>query len=372
MSKQSFSRKRILIAPMDWGLGHATRCIPIIEELIKQDAEVILAGSGRSLALLRNRYPDWESLELPGYRVKYSRGKRQIWKIMTQIPRLIGVIREENKLVQSWIKKYQINGIISDNRYGVWADQIPSIFVGHQLSPALPGTMSWLRHSVFRAQMRWLKPFQEIWIPDFEGENNLSGDLSHLTNQPEKTRFLGPLSRFQFIEEISRTRLENELKDLPEILVLLSGPEPQRSILEKIICEQGLELDQKIWIIQGKTEQNLIKTQKNITLISSLTSDKFYLALTKTPYIVSRSGYSSIMDYYTLGLKNVIMIPTPGQTEQEYLGEKMRQENWAWVCPQHQFNLAKALQNLNPVGFPDFPRSGKKLQQILGDFLARV
>lgn len=370
--QQTIQGKRILVAPLDWGLGHATRCIPIIDSLLSQKAEVFLAGAGRSRILLQNHYPHLEVLELPGYDVQYSSGRQQIFTIGRQIPRLISVIRKEKRMTDQWVNKYQLNGIISDNRYGVWSEKVPSVFISHQLSPALPGGMVWLRKTVHRMQMQWLKPFSEIWVPDFEGEPNLSGNLSHISEEISKLRFIGPLSRFQAIKKLP-DQWENPLLQghSPEILVVLSGPEPQRSILEKMIYHQAQRLNKAVWIVKGKTELKEISQENHITHISHLSTHDLCRALKEAEWVISRSGYSSIMDFYTLGIKNLVLIPTPGQTEQEYLAKQLKEKKITHIYEQSRFDLARAIENPN-IGFlPNFPEAEIKLDHLLGDFFTK-
>ncbi|TMI85631.1 MAG: glycosyl transferase family 28, partial [Bacteroidetes bacterium] len=124
--KQPFEEKnlrklRILVAPLDWGLGHATRCIPIIQHLLKADVEVWLAGEGAQEKLLADEFPDLPFLSLHGYRIRYARSAIGLVKnILFQAPKIVKAIRNENKWLAKMIDEHHFDAVISDNRYGLY------------------------------------------------------------------------------------------------------------------------------------------------------------------------------------------------------------------------------------------------------------
>ena len=186
------SCKTILIAPLNWGLGHATRCIPIIKTLQENNYIPIIASDGVALELLRKEFPYLRFLELPSYQIEYAKkGKNFKWKLLINCPKMIQAIRQEKKLVKNWIKEYGIDGIISDNRLGVFDKNIPSVFITHQLT-VMTGNTTWL---TTKLHQNAIKKYSECWVPDLETVPNLTGALSHITNQSFKLKYIGPLSR---------------------------------------------------------------------------------------------------------------------------------------------------------------------------------
>lgn len=363
---------RILLSPLDWGLGHASRCIPIIEELLAKGDEIFIGASGRSLQLLRSQFPQLTYIEFPAYDVRYSKGKSQIPIILQQVPRLLTVIRREHLLTQRILKEYKIDKIISDNRYGVWSKTVPSAFICHQMSPMLPKALGFMQSLVYHMHLYAMRHFEEIWIPDSAGEDHLSGDLAHRFKLPKKAQFIGPLSRFsthsQDREDYSFPELK---KQNPDIAVVLSGPEPQRSILEQMILQQARDIDQKIWIVGGKTETTSCTRDGHIWNISFMDTDDLSLLFQQAQVVISRSGYSSLMDYQALGLKQVILIPTPGQTEQEILGEELAHKGIAYLADQGRFRLTEALERVGEKQGFSKAASSHLFQDQLGGFLER-
>ena len=135
---------RILVAALDWGLGHATRSMPLIKALLTAGAEPILASSGPALALWRQAYPDLVHEPLPAYDIRYSPGPSQVTALLRQVPRLLRTIRAEQQATQALARRYGIQGILSDHRYGVRVRGIPSVFIAHQLALAMPpGQAAW-------------------------------------------------------------------------------------------------------------------------------------------------------------------------------------------------------------------------------------
>lgn len=325
--------KKILIAPLDWGLGHATRCIPIIRELIKKDCLVFLAGSGDSLKLLCLEFPDLTSFELPGYQPVYPSGHNMIWKMAAQIPKFIRVIKNEHGCIESIIEVHKIDLIISDNRYGCWSASVPSVFITHQLNILMPKGWGWLSRVIGMLNHRFIKKFTHCWIPDFpDKERNLSGALSTFNERALKhVTHIGPLSRFKAM---------NANKDTYDVVCIFSGPEPQRSIFEKKVRGQLGSTGLSYFIVKGVlTTSDSIETNE----ASFLNSEALQTVITQASCVIARSGYSTIMDLSVLG-KRGILVPTPGQTEQEYLADRWKKKGILYAMPQKNFDLSIALK----------------------------
>jgi len=362
-------KPRILVAPLDWGLGHASRCIPIIRALIKQDIEPVLGGSSESLLFLKGEFPELEQVVLPGYDIQYSKTNTQLPKIALQIPRLIKVINQEKKLLNQIIDQRELDAVISDNRYGLYSPKIPSIFVCHQLSLSLPRQLFFFSGLMDMVHHRFISHFDQCWVPDFEGENGLAGRLSQQAlNIPQ--HFIGPLSRFNQQKEVKDLPFSDLPSQEPEILVIMSGPEPQRSLLEAKIRQQARDCAHYFWIIQGKAGYISYQTEGNCERISFLDSPRLSWAFSKAKGVISRSGYSSLMDYEALGLSNVFLIPTPGQTEQEYLAKEWKAQGRAIVQSQAELDIRKGIEEMDRLS-PGKVRA-QKLTGLLEEAILRL
>jgi uncharacterized protein (TIGR00661 family) len=341
--------KRILVCPLDWGLGHATRCIPIIRELLMKGAEVFVAAEGRSLELLKKEFPELNFILLPGYNITYPAKGSMILKMLFSIPKLIRGIKKEHASLKEIISYYKIDIVISDNRYGCWGMNTYNVFITHQLMIKAPLGERLLRQII----LSHIRNFNECWIPDNEGHFNLSGDLSHKYPLPPATFFIGPLSRFTSVVAATNSQYD--------VMAIISGPEPQRSIFEVLLLIQLFKSDLKCLLVSGKPETTLTtETSGKVTIVSHLNSEQMEEAIKASSVIVARSGYSTIMDLSVLN-KKVIFIPTPGQTEQEYLAQSLIEKGIAYYQEQSKFDLNEALIRSEKFsGFTDKYDSGLK------------
>ncbi len=330
--------KTILIAPLNWGLGHATRCIPIIKALQENNYIPIIASDGMALELLQKEFPYIQTLKLPSYKIEYAKkGKNFKWKLIKNLPKVLKAIWKEEKKTKKWIKKYNIDGIISDNRLGVFSKKIPSVYITHQLN-VFTGNTTWFTSLLHQ---KIIKKHKECWVPDREGNPNLSGNLGHINNSDIKLKYIGGLSRLK----------EKEVSKEYDLLIILSGPEPQRQILEtKLITElqgyQGTTI-----FIKGIVEKEQKKEQiENVTFYNFMSSRQLEQAFNESEIILCRSGYTSIMDLAKLK-KKAYFIPTPGQFEQEYLAKKLKRENIAPFSKQEEFKIEKLKEIESYDGF---------------------
>lgn len=319
-------KKRILITPLNWGLGHATRCIPIINALIEHNYEPVIASDGIALEFLKKEFPDLESIELPSYNIKYpKKGHRFKLKLLKDAPKILKVIKAEKKAIKSILKRYEISGIISDNRFGIYCKKIPSVYITHQLK-VLSGSTTLISSKMHR---KIFKKFDECWIPDIENEPNLSGELGHLKNHDFNLKYIGPLSRFNTIN----------CEIIYDLLVLLSGPEPQRTIFEEQLLEQLKTYKGKVVFVKGIIEdQQIISKKSHITIYNFMQSKELEKAINESDIVLSRSGYTTIMDLAKLN-KKAFFIPTPGQFEQEYLAKRLQKLQLVPSCNQMDFKM---------------------------------
>lgn len=324
----------IIIAPLDWGLGHAARCVPLIKAFISQKQKLIIAGSGRSLALLKSEFPTLTFEELNTSEIRYSKTGFNFWELIIQLPKFLKNIRREKKAARRLFKKYRPELIISDNRYGFRRKNCNSVFITHQLSPLLPSSFSSLQTLVWPVHARIIKAFDKCLIPDFPGQNNLSGKLSHGFALPQKYEFIGPLSRF------SRQPNPSTPETKKYIFIIISGPEPQRSIFFKLVLKQARGLEKQVQIVSGLPAEKQSYASKNIRVNSHLNSGDMASAIYHADYVVARSGYSTVMDLFALK-KKAVLIPTPGQTEQEYLARRLSKMHVFLSRRQDNFSLSE-------------------------------
>ncbi len=338
-------QKNILVAPLDWGLGHASRCIPVIRELIEQGANVVLASDGDSLLLLKKEFPELNSIELPGYKPVYPRFSSMWWMMLVQLPKFRKAIKRENELLEKIISDYHIHAVISDNRYGLSTDRVPCIFITHQLQIMMPPGFQKAGKLFNETNHRLIRNFDECWVPDFENEPNLSGDLSHFNHELEHVKFIGPLSRMK-----KNDRSEKKWK----LLIILSGPEPQRSILEKkLISQLGDYEEGKCLFIRGSNKKEIQIKNSLVQMMNIANSEEIQQAMNESEIVVCRAGYSSIMDL-VFANKKALLIPTPGQTEQKYLASFLAENKMFYSVEQNQLNLKTDIENamtFNPAGF---------------------
>lgn len=319
--------KRILVAPINWGLGHATRCVPLITSLEKEGFTPVLASDGAALLLLQKEFPHLQSFSLPSYNITYTTiGTTLKWKMLLQTPSILNTIQKEQNETKKLVAEEIISGIISDNRFGVRHKDIPCAFVTHQLH-VLSGKTTFLSSWLHQ---RIIKKFDECWVPDAPGSENLSGYLGHLKNPKENIKYLGILSRFK----------KGKFPLLFDYMALLSGPEPQRTLLEKILLKAFEKTSSKILFVRGVISEEAIETSnKNIRIANYLYGTELEKAILSSETIISRSGYSTLMDLAKLE-KKVFFIPTPGQPEQEYLASRMMKLGMAPYCKQEDFELS--------------------------------
>ena len=350
---QNRQHKKILVAPLNWGLGHATRCIPVIKALIQYDFQPILAGDGDSLQLLRQEFPELTYYDLPSTEVVYAeKGNHLKYKLLSQAPKLIRAVKLEKKRTQEIHKLEKLSGIISDNRFGVRSDDIPSVYITHQLQ-VLSGATTVLSSQYHR---QIISKFKECWVPDFDS-NELAGKLSKPGKGKFVLKYIGPLSRFTHHPQNKRWN----------IVAVLSGPEPQRGILEAKIKEELRSYSGKSLIIQGIVESKQSRrSDGNLTLVNFMLHQELGDVIEQGELILSRSGYSSVMDLYELGAK-AYFIPTPGQFEQEYLAEHLKQKGYADFSKQGSFHIDKLMNTKNYEGFSHKKTSKNNLDRSLFD-----
>lgn len=307
---------KILVCPLNWGLGHATRCIPLIHKLVSEGHELVIVSDGFPLETIKMRFPDLRYITYPSYTVRYSSGKSQILAMLWNLPSIIYGIYSEHQWLKALLIKEHFDQVISDNRFGMWSKETYSIYITHQLLLKMPRGFKFLEPLGRLFHNSFIKKYDECWVPDVEGPYNLSGDLSHKYALPRNAKFIGLLSRFNLMDT-------DKINYSYDTVAVLSGVEPQRAIFENQLIRRFRRSGQKVLIVCGQPASKKRSYHVgDVTIVSHLCDDELVPILRGATKIISRSGYSSIMDLKTLGcFSKVELIPTPGQTEQEYLSE---------------------------------------------------
>lgn len=323
-----FSNKTIFFGALDWGLGHATRSVPIIRQLLKNNT-VILGVTPLTKPIFDEEFPEIKKIELPAYDIKYS-SVFPLWlKLGLSAPRISQIIADENKLLIKITQENNIDVVISDNRFGLYSEKVHSVFITHQL---------FLKAPVFenfgsKLNQNYISKFNEVWVPDFENEKeSLSGELCHGKNLPHKNiKYIGPQSRLQDVI----TDIE---KDKYDYLILLSGPEPTRNQLEKELLNKIMSSNKKIAFVRGSKLKVQSSKLENVEVFDFPKKEELKKLILSSKKIICRSGYSTLMDMHLLGKKELVLIPTPGQSEQEYLADYWKQKFGTEHLPQNKIS----------------------------------
>jgi uncharacterized protein (TIGR00661 family) len=341
-------RKRILVAPLNWGLGHATRCIPIIKALQEYGFEPVLASDGIALSLLRKEFPELESFELPSYKIKYAeKGQHFKLKMIWDSPKVLKAMANEKKAIKRIIKDHNIDAVISDNRLGVYYKKVPCVFITHQLN-VLSGNTTWFSSKMHQ---RVIKKFDACWVPDVSGKPNLTGKLGHLKKSKPNILYLGPLSRFK----------KRKVAKKYDLMVLLSGPEPQRGMLAQILMEELKMFKGDVLFVQGKIEERKQVERMNfenasVFIYNFMQSQELEHAINCSEIVLCRSGYTTIMDLAKLE-KKAFFIPTPGQYEQEYLAKRLDKKKIVPFSTQEMFRIKDLGKIRDYSGLTNFERN---------------
>lgn len=307
-----FSGKNIILSPLDWGLGHASRMVPVARYLNKKNNVVIVCGLC-AMPFLRNELPDNEIIAINDRPIRYPKKKITVFTMLRWIPVIIRNALNEHRFVKRLIRQRKIDAVFSDNRYGLIFKNIDCFIFTHQIYPKLPKGFGLLERIVGFFHCNYLKLFTKCLVPDFEDGFSLSSELAG-DRMPDNPKFLkiGILSRF----------LDYPSANIPKVydyLVLISGQENQRTEFENYLINKYKDSDSKILFVRGVPDNSpKLQVTNNITFVNMLTTHALAQAITSSKTVICRSGYSTILDLVALHA-SAILIPTPGQTEQEYL-----------------------------------------------------
>ena len=318
---------KILVAPLDWGLGHASRCVPLVQFLVEQGFEVIIGGSGGSLAYLQQRFPNLDSVELPSARMNYGRRGMVSLPFMLSMFRFARNIRREHCALERLVAEKSIDYVFSDNRLGVYSSRVPSFYMTHQLNFDTGFLNRFSARMMKRLHLRYINKYRYCFVPDAAGELSLSGKLS---DSQIELRHLGPLSRFY------GTMVEKTDADFD--MLLLSGIEPQRTMLENIFIEKYSSMPEvHLHIVRGVADGAELEHSANITYENAPSDARIASLIVSARRIFCRSGYSTLCDLAALG-RRAVLVPTPRQPEQEYLATRFHEKFGFSVYPQEKLS----------------------------------
>ena len=335
----------ILICPLEWGLGHASRMIPVARKLREMNHNVFIGSGEEHLSLFRNELTGLNYINFSGFSPGYSRILPQYASLLFKIPSLMyNIIREHNRL-KKIIKENSIDIVISDNRFGLWNKTVTSVYVTHMPLIPLPEFFKFLEPVGVLLHRIIIKKYSLCFIPDLPGNLNLSGRLSHGVRLPENTRFIGILSKFTSLE---KSQIENPVKSQHNT-VILSGPEPQKGILRQKLTRLLKDAKPETIMFEGKPSKGgEITRTGNITFYSHLPASRMKGIIEESENIITRSGYSTVMELASLN-RGALIIPTPGQTEQEYLAEYLSGKGWFYTMSQDETDGGIAFHTKNEL-----------------------
>ncbi len=356
-------KKKIVVCPLDWGLGHATRMMPLIT-FLKRDFQVIVAAGGNARSVIIYSFPELQCLSLPGMKISYS-GKNILKRLFAIAPLFIYHSVKEHFLFRKIVDQIEPDIIISDNRYGIFSRKKFSILITHQLFVSLPQGMKFLQPAVSCLLRKAGYFFNECWIPDIPGNYSLSGSLSAPAGLTGKYFHAGWLSHFSVIKYSSTAGVTQKW----QVIAIISGPEPQRSALESILANQLSSAPFRSLMVCGRPSKmnHSVIRWGNLEKVPYMNAGELLHAISRSGTVICRSGYSSIADIATIG-KKAIFIPTPGQPEQEYLARRLEGKGWYYYEKQDSFNLIRALARSEKYVFP---ASGRKIS-LLADLIKRL
>lgn len=360
-------RKRILVTVLDWGLGHATRCVPVINALLQENTEVMVAGSGPSLALLKQEFPILKSFELSPYNPCYPADTNMVWAMAGQLPKFIKAIKAEQKETEEIIKQENIDIVISDNRYGCYTKLAKCYIIAHQLNILMPDGWQWMEGIVNRFNHAQLRNFDGVWIPANDGtfpKRLLKG------HEELNTSFIGFLSRMESGMSDVGGPMSDATSRQYAIAAICSGPEPQRGLLEEALVKQLCNLGLPAVLVAGRVEARQKRQDRGkLSIINYMAGEELNKLMAESSVIVARSGYSTVMDLMRTGSK-AILIPTPGQTEQEYIAAELMEQGIAYNMPQGDMDMQKALKEYDKyAGFSKFASKNELLTQAIKKIL---
>jgi UDP:flavonoid glycosyltransferase YjiC (YdhE family) len=358
----------VFVSPLNWGLGHATRDIPIIEELLQRGHEVTVGTSGNALALLQRECPDCNFIFFKDYPAPYSDSRFFLPTFIAGIPGLLRAIAQEKKRFEVILAENRFDLIISDNRMSVYSSKVPSYFISHQLRYSMPRYLYPFEVMTMPFNSFFHSKFVRVIVPDINpngGSNNLCGKLcrSNVNATNRRVYYAGILT------STKKMALERDL----DFLAIASGPEPQRTRLEEIIMKQIQQLPgEKVVLLGSPQKEYHKKLDEHTTVHSYVSTEEKTQLMNRARFIIARSGYTTMMELAELETRHGLFTPTPGQTEQEYLSRYYAREGWFLSRSQYKLKLAEDSEKaMQYRGFPRMAKTRENVKRLYEDVLRR-
>jgi hypothetical protein len=307
--------------------------IPVVRKLMEMNQNLFIASGNEHLNLFREELPGLTYIDFPGFNPVYSRYLPQYIPLLFKTPRLIFHTVREHYRLKDILTDYSIDLLISDNRFGLWNRNIKTVYVTHMPLIPFPRPFQFLEFIGIHLHRALIRKYSLCFIPDLPGKINLTGRLSHGIKLPDNVRYIGILSRFPVKIQPSPVNPVSYKHNT----VILSGPEPQRSIFRQMVLK--LLTDEKILtvILEGKPGKgNDFTRSGNFAFYNHLSSREMQKMILSSEKIITRAGYSTIMELVSLNC-SALLVPTPGQPEQEYLAEYLSSKGFFSYCSQISF-----------------------------------
>jgi UDP:flavonoid glycosyltransferase YjiC (YdhE family) len=356
---------QVLLSPLSWGLGHAMRDIPIIQTLLARDHEVTIAACGNALVVLKKEFPDCRFIPFEDYASPYSAGRLFLPKFFLNFPALLKAIAQERRDLERILARDPYDLVISDNRIGVYSSRVPSLFISHQLHYHMPLALWPVELFALRINTYLHEKFDRIIVPDNpSGPLSLAGKLARPGSDETRSRafFAGILTSIQ----------KRDTTEDIDYLVLISGPEPQRTKLEELLLPSIHELGGESVVLLGSPQRKAeVPGSESCTIRTYVSNEEKVQLMNRAKFVICRSGYTTMMELAELQKKNGLFIPTPGQTEQEYLSWYYRKQGWFYSQDQYRLNLAADVAAARGYsGFPDMPSTEENVSRLYDDLLS--
>lgn len=355
---------RVFISPLNWGLGHSTRDIPIINELLSHGHEVTIGTSGNALALLKRECPECNFILFKDYPAPYSASRFFLPKFVASIPILLRALARERKKLDQILADNKFDLIISDNRMGVYSNRIPSYFITHQLRFSLPSYLYPFEMLTIPVNSFFHIKYDGVIVPDVAPNgNNLSGKLcrSNLDATNQRVYYAGILT------SAKKKQVDEDL----DFLIIVSGPEPQRTKLEEIILKQVQKLPgEKVVLLGSPQKERHEKLDEHTTVHSYISTEEKADLMNRSRFMIARSGYTTMMEIAELDKKHGLFTPTPGQTEQEYLSRYYARQGWFLSRSQYRIKLPEDTHAaMQYRGFPQMSKTRENVARLYQDVL---
>lgn len=355
----------VFLSPLNWGLGHASRDIPLIQELLRRGHEVTIGACGNALVFLKKEFPSLDFIGFQDYPQPYNNGKLFLPTFTGQMPALVRAFDQERRATEAILSERTFDLIVSDSRPGVYSPRVPSLQITHQVHQSLPFLIWPLELIGVQVNMNAFRKYEAIIVPDNPpGEKSIAGKLSRaLTDRsPECFYYAGILASIP---------QKQAVRDI-DYLIVISGMEPQRSELERILLPQVRDLPGKKVILLGKPASGSTSELDDGTLVYSyLPNDEKAMLFARVKFIIGRSGYTTMMDVAEAGISGGLFIPTPGQWEQEYLARYYEAQGWFFCRNQYRVRLSRDIERASEFsGFPEMPRTGENIRNLYDGLIA--